>query len=77
MRIFDSKNQHVFRHPAFVTRNVGCNAKGKTLFAEQRISAVTRPVRPDLAGFWEVDYVFLEIAGPRNILLARRNGRAD
>src|SRR4029077_3258689 len=43
-RIFHAKNQHVFRHPTLVPRDVGSDSQSKTLFTEQRVPAVARAV---------------------------------
>ena len=44
--------------------------QGKTLLAEQRVAAIARPIRPDLAGLGVMDDVFRGIAGPGHIFFA-------
>ena len=67
----DAQDQHVLRHPAFVARDVRSNAQRKALLAQQRIAAVARSVRPDLARLREMHDVLRLVARPRHILLAR------
>ena len=64
-------------HPAFVARDVGGDAQGEALLAEQGVAAVAGAVGPDLARLGKVDDVLFVVAGPGNILLARRKRRAD
>ena len=49
----------------------------EALLAEQRVAAVARAVRPDLARLREVDDVLLVVARPGHILLPGRERRAD
>ena len=49
LRVFDAEDEHVFGHPAVVSRHVGGDAEGEALLAEQRVAAVTRTVAPNLA----------------------------
>ena len=56
-------NEHVLRHPAFIVRDVGSDAQGETLLAEQGISSVTGAVGPDLAALsrsvgWDLGFRF-------------------
>ena len=70
-------DEHVLGHPALVARDVGGDAQGEALLAQQRVAAVARAVGPDLARFREVDDVFLVVAGPGNIGFAGRERHAD
>src|SRR6266851_4471932 len=74
---FNSEDEHVLGHPALVAGDVGGDAQGKALLAEEGVAAVARAVAPDLAGLGEVDDVLLVVAGPGNILLSRRQRRTD
>ena len=74
---FDAEDEHVLGHPAFVAGDVGGDAEGEALLAEQRVAAVARAVGPDFAGFGEVDDVLVVVAGPGNVFLAGRERRAD
>ena len=64
-------------HPAFVAGDVGGDAEGEALLAEQGVAAVAGAVGPDLAGFGEVDDVLGVVAGPGDVLLAGCERRAD
>src|SRR5581483_3087849 len=75
--IFDAEDQHVLGHPAFVARHVGSDAKREAFLAKQRIAAVARTIRPDLAGLREVHDVLGFIARPRHILLSGRQRHSD
>ena len=77
VRDLDAEDEHVLGHPALVARDVGGDAQGEALLAEQRIAAVAGAVGPDLAGLGEVDDVLLVVAGPGDVLLAGRERRAD
>ena len=74
---FDAEDEHVLGHPAFVAGDVGGDAQGEALLAEQRVAAVAGAVAPDLAGFGEVDDVFLVVAGPGDVVLAGLERSAD
>ena len=39
-RVLDAENQHVLRHPALVSRDVGGDSQSETLLSQQRIAAV-------------------------------------
>jgi hypothetical protein len=67
----------VLGHPALVARNVGGDAQGEALFAQQRIAAIAGAVAPDLARFREVDDVLLFVAGPSNVFLAGLERRSS
>ena len=69
--VFDSEDEHVLRHPAFVARHVGGNAQGEAFLAEKGVAAVAGAVGPDLASLGEVHDVFLLVAGPGHVLLTR------
>src|ERR1700737_1492697 len=45
--------------------------------AKQRIAAIAAAIAPDLASLREMNDVLLVIAGPRNILLVRRQRRTN
>src|SRR5438067_5430715 len=47
-RVFDSEDEHMLRHPAFVARDVRSDPQSKTFLAEQRIAAISGAVGPDL-----------------------------
>ena len=64
-------------HPAFVAGDVGGDAEGEALLAEERVAAVAAAVGPDLAGFGEVDDVLFVVAGPGDILFAGCERCAD
>ncbi len=76
-RGFDSDDEHVLGHPAFVAGDVGGDAEGEAFFAEERVAAVAAAVGPDLAGLGEVDDVLLVVAGPGDVFLSGCEGRAD
>ena len=76
-RGFDAEDEHVLGHPALVAGDVGGDAQGEALLAEQGVAAVAGAVGPDLAGLGEVDDVLFVVAGPGDVLLAGREGRAD
>ena len=46
-RRFQPQDQHVLGHPALLARHHAGNPQRKTLFSEQRVSAVARPHAPD------------------------------
>src|SRR4029077_11460885 len=46
------EDEHVFRHPAFITGLHRSDAQRVTLLAEQRIATVAGAVGPDLTRFW-------------------------
>ena len=77
LRILDAEDQHVLGHPAFVARDVRGDAQREAFLAQQRVAAVAGTVGPDLARFREMDDVLFLVAGPRHILLAGRERRAD
>ncbi len=70
-RTFHAHNQHVFRHPAFIARDVGSDTQREALLSEQRIAAISRAIAPDLSRLGEVDDVLLLVAGPGNVSLSR------
>src|SRR6185503_2822662 len=73
-----AENQHVLREPALVARHYRGDAKREALLAEERVAAVTRAERPDLACFREVDDPLLLLAArPGHILLSGRKRCAD
>ncbi len=74
---FDSDDEHVLGHPAFVARDVAGNAQGEALFAEQRVAAVTGAVAPDFARFGEVDDVLGVVLRPWHVGLAGRERRSN
>ena len=53
--------------PALVARHHRGDAQREALLAEQRVAAVARAVRPDLAGLGEVDDVLRVAARPRDV----------
>lgn len=74
---FEAEDEHVLGHPALVAGDVGGDAEGEALFAQERVAAVAAAVAPDLAGLGEVDDVLGVVAGPGDVLLAGGEGRAD
>ena len=70
LRVLDAHDEHVLRHPAFVTRDVRSDAQREALLAQQRVAAVAGTVGPDLARLREMNDVLFLIAGPRNIVSA-------
>jgi hypothetical protein len=64
----------VLGHPAFVAGDVGGDAEGEALLAEQGVAAVAGAVGPDLAGLGEVDDVLLVVAGPGDVGLPGASG---
>jgi hypothetical protein len=55
----------VLGHPAFVARDVGGDAQGEALLAQQRVAAVAGAVGPDLArlGKWTMYFSLLQGQG--------------
>ena len=47
VRPLDAEDEHVLRHPAFLSSEVGRNSQREALLAEQNVSAVTGVDRPD------------------------------
>jgi hypothetical protein len=73
-----AEDQHVLGEPAFVARHHRCDAQREAFLAEQRVAAIARAERPDLARLREMhDPLVLVIARPGDVLLARRERRAD
>ena len=69
----DLQDQHVLGEPALVARDHRRDAQREALLAEQRVAAVARAVRPDLARLGEVhDPLLVGVARPRDVVLARR-----
>ena len=66
----DAQNQHVLGQPALVAAHVGGDAQRKAFFAQQRIAAVARAIRPDFAGLGVVHDVLGFVARPAHVLLA-------
>ena len=56
---FRRQDQHVLGQPALVARDVRGDAQREALLPEQRVAAVARTIRPDLARFGEMDDVLL------------------
>ena len=76
LRIRHTQDQHVLGQPAFLSSHVRRNAQRKALFAEQRIAAVARAVRPDLARLGVMHDVLGFVARPGHVCLASRKWRA-
>jgi hypothetical protein len=74
---FDAEDEHVLGHPALVAGDVGGDAQGEALLAEEGVAAVAATIAPDLACLGEVDDVLLVVAGPGDVLLAGCEGCAD
>ena len=75
-----SEDEHVLRQPAFLSRHHRRDAQGKTFLAQQRVAAVTRPVRPDGRFIRKMDDVFLlriGLARPGDVILAGLERRAN
>ena len=70
LRIGDAENQHVLGQPSLVARHDRGDAQGQAFLAQQRIAAIARTVRPDLARFREVHDPFFRVAGPARGFLA-------
>ena len=64
-------------HPALVARDHRCDPQRVALLAQQRVAAVTRSVRQDLAGLGEVGDVLVRVARPCDICLTGLQGSAD
>ena len=65
------EDQHVLGEPALVAGHRGGDSQREALLAEQRVPAVPRAERPDLAALRVVDDVLVVgVAGPRHVLLA-------
>src|SRR5581483_5620461 len=75
--IFHSDDQHVLSHPALITRDIRSDAQRETFFPEQRVAAISRSVRPNLARLWEMHDVLFGIAWPGNIFLPRRQRNSN
>jgi hypothetical protein len=68
----------MFGHPALVASDGRGDAQSETLLAEQGITAVTAAVAHNEAFLGEMgDAGVFRIAGPRDILVAVRQGAAD
>jgi len=76
-RCFDANDEHVFGHPALVACDVGCDAQGETLLAQQGVASVAGAVGPDLARLRIVDDVLEVVTRPGDVLLAGLERRAD
>ena len=57
--ILDAQNQHMLRHPALLTAQIGCDAQRKAFFAQQNVSAVTGVHGNDGVILREMAYVAL------------------
>ena len=78
LRVLNAKDEHVLGHPALVARDVGGDAQGEALLAQQRVAAVAGAVGPDLARLGKMHDVFLvRVAGPGHVPPALRQRRAD
>ena len=76
----ERENEHVLGHPALVLRELGRDAEREALLAEERVPAVARTERPDLAVFGELrDELVVDLlrARPRDVLLALLERSAD
>ena len=63
------QDQHVLGHPALVAGHHRRDPQRKALLAQQRVAAVARAVRPDLAALREVHDVLVGlVARPRHVL---------
>ncbi len=76
-RRFHANNQHMLGHPPLIPSDVRSNSQRKTLLPQQRIPAIPRPIRPDLARLRKMHNVLLVIARPRHILLPRNQRSAN
>ena len=66
----DAEDQHVLGEPALVAAHHRRDAQREAFLAEQRVAAVARAVRPDLARLREVDDVLVVlVARPRDVRL--------
>ena len=66
-RALHADDEHVLGHPAFVAGDVGGDAQGKALLAQQGVAAVAGAIGPDLARLREMDDVFRLVAGPGDV----------
>src|SRR6185312_3737151 len=64
------EDEHVLGEPAVVARHDRGDPQREALLAEERVAAVARAERPDLARLRVVDDVLLLAARPRRALLA-------
>ena len=71
------EDEHVLGQPTLIARHHRGDAQRVAFLSEQGVAAIARPVRPDLARFGIVDDVLVFVAGPRHVLLAGRQRRAQ
>src|SRR4051812_49170948 len=64
LRRLHAEDQHVLGHPAFVSRNCGCDTQSEALLSQQGVSPVSGTKRPDLAALGKMHDVLFFIAGP-------------
>ena len=76
-RVGHLEQQHVLGQPALVAGDHGGDAQRERLLGQDRVAAVCRAERPDLAGLGEVRDVLRLVARPRDIRLAGRERGAD
>ena len=77
-RVRELEDEHVLGEPALVARHHRRDAQREALLAEQRVAAVARSVRLDLARLGEVhDVLVLVVARPRHVGLTRLERHAD
>ena len=67
---FDAEDEHVLGHPAFVAGDIGGDAQGEALLAQQGVAAIAGAIGPDFARLGELDNVLFGIAGPGDILVS-------
>ena len=66
-----AEDQHVLGEPALLVPHHRRDAQREALLAEQRVAAVARAERPDLARLGKMhDVLVLAVAGPRHVALA-------
>ena len=73
--IGELEDQHVLGHPALVAGLHRSDAQRMALLAEERIAAIARAIRPDLARLGEMRDVLRLVAGPRHVGGSRRGQR--
>src|ERR1017187_2381315 len=75
--ILDSDNEHMLRHPTFVTRYARGDSQREAFLSQKGVASIPGAVRPDLAGLREMDDVFLWMARPGDVFLAAGERPAD
>jgi hypothetical protein len=74
LRVGDAENEHVLGEPALVARHHRSDAQREALLAEQRVAAVARAERHDLARLGKVHDLLLVVARPGHVGTPRLSG---